>query len=777
MRLVQAAYNKANVGFDVDFIPLHGHCCTLAAPEDYNSEWKTWKMEHLPIIPDVYKHVPVEVDLVKTIKKQIKENDYDGLINCTDPEREGQNIFYSLYDYLGLKLPVLRFWQKDLTEAKLIEAWHDLKDDQNDTYLKNLTEASLLRAEADWLIGMNFSRAVSINNHKVIPVGRVMTVVLAILAKREEEIKNFKPVDTYDVIAKYKEGFDGKYNKKSETGGAFEKKDDAQKFIDSLDKKGTVTSAERKDKTSAAPLLYSLGDLQNDANKHFGYTLNDSLQIIQDLYEKKLLSYPRTDSQYLTTGEAKRIRTIVDACYCIPGLDKFPLVQDKVDNYAKTKYVNDKKVQAHYAIVLTGTKFKFEDLSEKEKNIMTLVAKRIIGTLMEDSVSLETEIKVDISGNEFLTKESVITTIGWKVLNDEKIAPTKLGKINKGDVVNVNEFELKTVTSTCPPRFNDASLNKAMINVGTLIEDKELAEALKGETKDQGGIGTPATRAGIVEKLLVKRKDGDPWVSRKGKSFVVSENGLDIYHMLKDYSVSSPVLTAQWEKKLGAIEDGNYQGDRFEKELNEYITKEVESLKNAKTSLAGTTRKGPSQTALSCPWCNGVVMESENYYYCENYGKEEGKCSFIIGKTTAGAKINQQDVTDLLMKGKTTPKMFVSKAKKKFSACLSLNKETKKIEFVFDKLEDLTDIVCQCGGRVTYKSGKFGPYYQCSSCNKIVSEKYGGKKLSKKIISALYNGDEVLLENLKSKSGKTYSAYYKLNDKLELVRFADKKEK
>jgi DNA topoisomerase-3 len=245
--------------------------------------------------------------------------------------------------------------------------------------------------------------------------------------------------------------------------------------------------------------------------------------------------------------------------------------------------------------------------------------------------------------------------------------------------------------------------------------------------------------------------------------------------MLKDYSVSSPILTAQWEKKLGAIEEGEYDGGQFSKELNQYITDEVASLKNAKTTMQ-SSHKGASETAFTCPWCGNPVMESENYYYCKNYGKEEGKCNFIVGKKTAGAKITSQDMTDLLMKGQTEPKMFVSKAKKKFSARLSVNKDEKKIEFVFDKVDDTTDIICMCGNRVSYKSGKYGPYYQCSNCGKIISEKYSGKKLSKKVISSLYEGKETLLEGLTSKSGKTYSAFFKLGDKLEFVRFAEKQE-
>ena len=762
MRLVQGAYNKAHLPFEVDFMSLHGHCCTLLSPGEYKPEWDKWDVEQLPMIPDKFKHKPVDEKLVKDIKKQLKSNKYDGFINCTDAEREGQNIFYSLYDYLGSNLPVKRFWASDLTDEKLIEAWKNLKDDQNDKYLKNLTSAALLRANADWLVGMNFSRMVSLINNRNIPVGRVMTVLLAILAKRELEIKNFVPETTYKVLVDYAEGFSGELE-----GEPFKNKADAEKILKELNKTATVKEFGIKKRVNEAPLLYSLGDLQNDANKYYGYSLADSLAIVQELYEKKILSYPRTDCPYLTSGEGARMSQILSAAKCVPDVVGVKIDDKKALNYAKSKYVNDKKVEAHYAIVFTGKNFVYDGLSTNEKNICLLVAKRIIATVMDAAEYEDLSLKALNEDKTFITKESVLVKAGWRSLYGEKEKSLSIGSFKEGQKLNIIKSYIKDVISTCPARYNDASLNRAMINVGTLIEDKELAEALQGKTKDQGGIGTPATRAGIVEKLLDPKKN---WVERKGKSFVVTEKGLEVYDALKDYSVSSPILTAQWEQKLKLVEEGEMNSSAFTKELNSYITNECEQLKKVK--VAGSTKSSVGTLKFSCPVCGSPLKESGKFYYCSKY-KEP--CTFIVGKTTAGAKINLKDIEDIIKTGKTKSKKFKGKEGKEFSACLGLNDG--KLGFIFDKQTHDTDIICQkCNKPVRYLDGKFGNYYKCD-CGQTVGEKWLGHKFTKAEIKKLYDGETVLVKNLKSKKGTTFGAYLVLKDeKVQIDSFEEKKK-
>lgn len=764
MRLVQGAYKQAHLPFSVDFMSLHGHCCTLCAPGDYKKEWEDWNVEQLPMIPDPFKHKPVEEPLVKEIKKQLKSVKYDGFINCTDAEREGQNIFYSLYDYLGSDLPVKRFWASDLTDEKLIEAWKNLKDDQHDKYLKDLTSAALLRANADWLVGMNFSRMVSLINNKNIPIGRVMTAVLAILAKREIDIKNFVPKTTYKIMVEYLEGFLGELDQEP-----FENKKDAEKLLKEIGKTATVKEFNIKKRKNEAPLLYSLGDLQNDANRDYGYSLADSLDIIQKLYEKKILSYPRTDCPYLTTGEGARMGEIVRACRCVPEVAKAKLDNSKITNYTSSKYVNDKKVEAHYAIVFTGKEFDFNGLTKSEQNICTLVAKRILATVMDNAEYSDLTLKACDNDKTFITKESVLVKAGWRILYGEKEKQLSIGSFKVGTKLNINKPYIKEVVSTCPPRFNDASLNKAMINVASLIEDKELASALQGKTKDQGGIGTPATRAGIVEKLLDPKKN---WVERKGKNFIVTDKGLAVYEALKDYSVASPILTAQWEQKLKEVEMGEMKPETFTKELNNYVIEECENLKKVKVKGGDGSSNKATEINLKCPLCGASMKESGKYYYCSKY---KDTCTFILGKNTSGASISIKDLTDLIEKNETKTKTFKSKAGKKFSAKLGI--KDKKVSFIFeDNTPAETEIICKkCKKAVKMMKGKYGDYYKCS-CDRTVSEKWLGHKFTQAELKKLYNNEIVLVKNLKSKKGNNFNANLKLDDKVSIESFEGEKE-
>ena len=776
MRLVKDAFYKSSMKnqIEVDMVSLHGHCCTLATPEHYSPAFKSWKMETIPIIPENFEHIPVEEDLVNEIADLIKSNHYDGMINCTDAEREGQNIFYSLYHYLGLNLPVKRYWVSDLTESKLIEAWENLREDQKDPFLVNLTSASMLRAEFDWLIGMNFSRVVSITNQKVIPVGRVMSVVLSLLAKRENEIKNFKPETSYNVLSTYNQGFDGLYSPEDidTKSGVFKTQKEADDFIKTLDKQAKVFDITIKERKEYAPLLYSLGDLQNDANQQYGFTLAYSLSLIQSLYEKKILSYPRTDSNYLTTGEAKRISAIVDACKCLPELENVNISAEAMRNYPSSRYVNDQKVQAHYAIVFTGLHFTMRDVTEDEYKILILVAKRILSTLLPPAIHEEASLTAIINGDHpFATNEKSLLEPGFKILYDKKKEPhTTLKDVKQGDILDVDNFSIKEVVTTCPPRYTDASLNKAMINVASTISDKELQSILKGKgSKDQGGIGTPATRSGIVEKLL-QPKQGVTWVKRKGKSFHVTEDGLEVAKCLEPYSFSSAILTATWEKKLQDIEEGRSISADVKKEMVNYIKEECEELKKAQLDINNTnTMVTKTIKGVSCPFCGKNILASAKYFYCEGHTKED-KC-FIIPRDLAGADIEESDIISLCKGEKTTDKIFKSKKGSNFIAALKVDTESKNITFVYKEPE--TILKHDCGGNIVSRNGQYGKYYRCDKCNTTINETFLGKRLTEDDIKNLFRGEALDIYGLISnKTKKKFNAKVQLVDgKLKIIDF------
>lgn len=772
MRAVKNAYFAGNINkkMQVDFMALHGHVCTLAQPEDYNEAWKKWSMDTLPLMPTTFKHIPTDLPLIKEISAAIKSNDYDGLINCTDAEREGQNIFYSLYDYLKLDLPVLRFWASDLTEDKLILAWNNLRDDLSDPMLTHLTQAALYRAQLDWLVGMNFTRVVSITNNTVIPVGRVMSVVLSILAKREAEIANFKPSTSYGIQAHYSQGFAGDLVDEADNSQSpFNTKQKAQEVLEKLSKKGVIDSIEINNTSRSAPLLYSLADLQNDANKSYGYTLAESLQIVQTLYEKKILSYPRTDSNYLTSGEATRMDQILKAVHCVPCLSDINIDPKKISGYAKTKYVNDAKVQAHYAIVFTGTTFDPSQLSKPENNILQLVGKRIMATLMNPSESQGIKVRVLIDDKPFITNERYLTYAGWESLYDKKeqVVDGTIASLKKGSNITVEQFDITESTTSCPPRYNDASINKAMINVGSLLDDEKLKKALRGEgSKDQGGIGTPATRSGIIEKLVTPRKNGVQWVERKGKSFQVTPQGMDVAAALSPYVISSPELTAEWESKLADIASGEMSAKVFEQQMNDFILDQCEQLKKSKLANA-VASKGKGVSILKgavCPFCGSPICVSEKYYYCAQYKKEKN-CTFILGKVTAGAKLSEKDVIKLVSDGETGLKKFKNKEGKQFSAHLAIDHNGSKVAFKFDKDEGKEVGKCSCGGNIMLKKSKKGDnYYTCDSCKKFVMQTVNGHKVSAKECAQLFDGKSVTFKDCVSKAGKKYAARFTMRE-------------
>lgn len=775
MMEVKKVFNKSNFSKynTVDFIPLHGHCCKLVDPSSYDKKYDNWNKDDLPILPardyKGYNYIPIENELVDNIKKQIKENNYDGLINCTDPEREGQNIFYSLYQYLKLKLPVLRFWTNDLTEEKLIKAWDSMKDDIKDEDLKNLTLAALLRAQADWDIGMNCSRALGI------ATGRVMSATLnSILAKREKEIANFKPKDSFDIIAKYKDGFDGKYIDldKEGNGGVFENEKDAIDFIKKklIKNEGVIGKCENKKVKQAAPLLYSTAELQADANIKYGYTATETLDIVEKLYNdpNKILTYPRTDCSWISKAQVNEdLEAILDACQCVPELKGISYKLNK-ETYKKSKYVDDSKVEVHSAITLTGKHFDFDKFSEKEKNIISLVAKRCFATVLPEAEYVDTSIDVVVMDSYiFKTRQKILINPNYlSIYNFEAESGIDFSKLSIGDKLLIKEYEVKKQTTTCPRRYNDASLLKAMVNVGNTLDDKELAKVLRGNgSKDQGGIGTPATRAAIIDKLCQERKAGkdkkEAWVIRKGKMFYVTEFGMKTAAIFDNYTVGSAILTAEWEKKLGDVAKGILNAREFRSQLDDYIISEVNNMKkNSIASYSGS--KNVKNTNLKCPFCGEDINESDLYYYCLKYKpnstRTKNDCGFILAKNTKDKVSISIDELEKLINGECIgPYKFKSSKGNEFEAKLYLDLENKKTAFEF--INNDNNVTSNKKDNILMQ-GKFGPYYATKFGN--ISQNYFGHKITLKELKSLIAGDELIWE-MKSQAGKTYKAKYKLD--------------
>ena len=411
MRDIQAAYNKKPLrDLDIDFASFVGHVVSLQQPKDYKKEWEKWDVNVLPMVPSKFVYQPTSsaMKVYKDLVSKIKAGNYDYIINACDAGREGQHIFHAFYDGLGFKVPTLRFWAQSTTEAELTKALNSMKEYDKTPSYQHMTAASKLRAYFDWLIGLNSTRAITVNNKHFgypVPVGRVMTPTLRIIVDRELEIRNFVPKPFWEIKATFKtdknETYEGTYFDADaiENPSRLDKKELAEKIQKGLANSGKVTSLTKKKQVSNAPNLHSLQQLSNEANRAYGYTMAETLGIVQTLYEKKILSYPRTDSTFITTELAKDFPKMLKASKMVPGLDKVidGIASSTINAKMKDKkYVDDKKVSDHYAIVPTGVTASFGNLPQKEQNILTLVCKRLVAIFLDPQVKEKTEVITEV---------------------------------------------------------------------------------------------------------------------------------------------------------------------------------------------------------------------------------------------------------------------------------------------------------------------------------------------------------------------------------------------
>lgn len=655
MKEIRDAYNKFGHKDQITFKSFAGHTMTLVEPHEYSPEWEKWNLAVLPMIPETFRYKPTKDKLAmyKEIKDEVLNGGYDYVINACDPGREGQHIFFSFYHAIGAKLPVKRIWFSDLTENELGRALNNLRD-ETEPALKNMTIASKYRAYFDWLIGLNGTRAVTMIANKKINVGRVMTPVLNLIVERELEIRNFVPKPFWEIESNFAGKYKGIYfDHENENETKFFDQQKAKAVASKFGKQGTVLSVEKKKETKYAPGLHSLQELSNEANRAYGYTMAETLEIAQALYEKKILSYPRTNSQFVTKAIAKEFSKHLKPLLSIADLKS---VANEVINDTATldavsknkKYVDDSKVTDHYAIIPTGLSVDLSKLPTKEQNIFMLVAKRFLAIFLPPMISNKTNLITESNGHRFKTTGSVLVDLGYMKLYDYKGSDNVLPDVKKGEVFDIKEVKLIEKKTTPPNRYNDETLGKAMENPGKFIEDEELSSVFKGEK----GLGTPATRGSIVEKII-KLEMVELKGSGKVKSYYATDFGIEIIQGLHGKDITMPELTATWEQKLTHIEEGSYDPKDFYNEMVDYTKAMIEDFKRTKVSLSNTSDK---ESLGKCPKCGNAVIEGKSYYLCTKY---KDTCDFIIGKEVGGAKLSKTEVKKLLA-GKETKEMEVT---------------------------------------------------------------------------------------------------------------------
>lgn len=589
-----------------------GHLVTLADPEAYDEKYKSWKIEDLPMLPNHLKLVVIKQSgkQFSAVKEQMNRKDVAEIVIATDAGREGELVARWILEKAHVKKPIKRLWISSVTDKAIKEGFSKLK---NGKEYENLYASAVARAEADWLVGINATRALTCKYNAQLSCGRVQTPTLAMIAQREEEIKNFKPRAYYGINAITKGSLKLTWqDSKSKDVKTFDK-DKCDKILAGIKgKNAEVIEIDKAYKKSFAPQLYDLTELQRDANRIFGYSAKETLSIMQRLYENyKVLTYPRTDSRYISTDIVDTLKDRIKACGIGP-YSKFAMRILRNPIKASKAFVDNSKVSDHHAIIPTEEHVSLSSLGEKERKIYDLVAKRFLAVLYPPFEYEQTTIKAKIGGETFIAKGKMVISQGWKEVYEsrfededisEDIREQILPNINKGEILNISNIT-QTKGETKPPvPFNEGTLLSAMenpvkyMNLGNSAGNSE-SEALKKTITETGGIGTVATRADIIEKLF-----NSFLIEKKGKDIFITSKGKQLLELVPE-ELKSPALTAKWEQKLGDISKGALNKNTFISEMRNYAKEVVNEIKSNEDKF-----RHDNLTRTKCPECGKYMLE------------------------------------------------------------------------------------------------------------------------------------------------------------------------
>lgn len=775
-RTVEAVYKKHadEYPFTADFMSFAGHLCALKEPGEYKQEWNKWDLNVLPMIPDNFEYVigKGKNKLFNEIKKEIKNHKYDAIVNNCDGDAEGQAIFHTNMLLMKPNLPFLRLWPHDLTENEIDRAFKNLRDEKEESLI-NLTNRAMLRAQLDWLIGMNGSRAFALTTKSKTVIGRVQTPTLKLIVDRELEIKNFKPQEYYNLNATFKHDKDtyiGTYFKENDNSLIFDKKE-LESIKNNLKNDAIIKNIEKKKVTTYAPALFSLTTLQQEANNKLGFSAQKTLDLAQSLYEAKLISYPRTESICVTEAISKTFESLLNNLE--GSITKFTkqitkqMIKETSDN---KKYVNDKKVGSHYALIPTSEKLSKHSLTKDEQNLYNLIVERFVAIFLPASVSEKTTIITENNNFLFKTNGSIMIEKGYLELLGYDGGDTILPNIKEKEQVKMIDSKIISKMTTPPARYNDATLIKAMETAGKHLDDDELKEEMKGLS-----LGTPATRAGIIERLLKLKV-----VEKQKKYFVPTNLGIWQIQELGTQDVANVDLTAKYEQKLAQIENGTLSTTKFKTDMIKYIkdlTNELKKL-NKINNMGGNNLMNSNENIKGkCPICGEEILENDKVFACSN----KDNCNFRIFKNILKAEITVDDLNKLIMGESTEPKTMISNKGSKFTAKLKLKPNLTELEFIFDNISNSSNTkdigTCPvCGETVVSTTGKFGKYYKCTSCDFKISGTIAGKSLTDaQIKQLLVNKETKEIKGFKSNKGTEFDAKLRL-DENNKVTFATNKD-
>lgn len=750
-----------------------GHLVTIADPKEMSDKYKNWTMETLPILPEKFelKSISDTKSQLTALGKLIRRKDVGTIINACDAGREGELIFHYILEYekgkTGLKDKILlRLWMQSMTQASIREAFEKLRTHDE---MQKLLDAALSRSEADWLVGINGSRGLTAYNSRfggfqLTPCGRVQTPTLAVIVKREEERNEFIPKPYWTIQGHFNSGsneYIGKWfdpDVKSDASRIWEKEK-----ADAIEKKcsgkmGTVMETTKPSVQKCGP-LYDLTTLQREANNRFGFSAKTTLQIAQALYERhKLTSYPRTDSRALPEDYVSTVKKTMAtmegslAKFAEKALDENWIKKDP-------RIFNNAKISDHFAIIPTGNKIK--SLTEAEHKVYTMICQRFIAVFYPPAEYLNTTRITEIEGEKFSTEGKILKNPGFKEVygkdaNSEETIPP-IGKDGKAKTLAI---DVSDETTNPPPRYTESTLLSMMENAGKLVEDDEFADAMKDR-----GMGTPATRAAIIEKLI-----SDKYMIRDGKELVPTSKAFDLIHVAKAMQIedlTSPELTGEWEYKLAQIEKGKETRVEFMKGIEKLTTRMVKNIKGFKEE---DTRK---ESAFS-------PVNGEKVY--ESVSRFDTDSGIQIRKILGGRKMSDDEIVELLTKKKIGPLTgFRSKRGMEFSAGLILD-DKNKIKFVFDN-SDSEDIELgeQIGISPIDKSPVFDTLTAYISQSSLDKAKTGfrlnkvilGKEIGLNNVKKMLAGEKTdLIQGFRSsKTHRLFDAYLLLDKSTGKIKF------
>lgn len=713
-------------GNDYQVTWTFGHLCTLKEPNDYNPALKRWNIFNLPIIPEEH---GIKLKTNQGVSKQFQVikrlvNNCDEVINCGDAGQEGELIQRWVLELAECDRPIKRLWISSLTDEAIKEGFTELRDGRE---FDRLFAAGRSRAVGDWLLGMNATRLYTLkysNGGGVLSIGRVQTPTLAMIVERQKEIEHFKPEPFWELKTLYRD------TRFSATEGRFtvkEKAEEALKIV--TGQPFIITDFTKKEGKESPPRLFDLTSLQVESNKKFAASADETLQAVQNLYERKMVTYPRTDSQYLSNDMYPKIPGILKQ---MTPYAKFtePLLAEPIRK--SKKVFDDKKVTDHHAIIPTGV---FPSgLAPLEKKIYDTIARRFLAAFHPDCLVSNTTVLGEAAEKEFKATGKQILSPGWRILyqsnqsenagSEEQIMP----HFEEGES-GEHTPELLEKTTQPPKAHTEASLLRAMETAGKQVDDEELRELMK-----ENGIGRPSTRAAIIETLF-RRK----YIVKKRKNLIATQTGVQLIETIQNNMLKSAELTGQWERKLRDIEKGDYEPDAFLKEMNDMVWHIVEdvlkrpaakiTIVDEKTALKNATAKAKPAKAIkptTCPKCSqGQILRGKTAFGCSRW--KEG-CDFKVMFELMGKKLTDKQLLALIGKGKSPKIKGIEMAGKKIEGVFVLNDEHIPVfeEVVPDKL------VCPKCKEGELLKGKSA--YGCSrwkeGCRFVVPFEMHGKKLT-----------------------------------------------